>query len=82
LWVQRIRALSDMSAEEKESFNPLQNIGSAEWDIFDAEGRYLGIVEMPFHFQPLGFHDDSVFGVWRDDLDVQYVRVMRILGMS
>lgn len=82
LWVQRIRVLSEMSAEEKESFNPLQNIGSAEWDVFDAEGRYLGIVEMPFHFQPLGFHGNSVYGVWRDDLDVQYVRVMRIVGMS
>jgi len=82
LWVQRIRPPSDMSAEEKESFNPLQNIGAAEWDVFDADGRYLGIVEMPFHFQPLGFHDSSVFGVWRDDLDVQYVRVMRIVGMS
>ena len=82
LWVQRIRALSEMSAEEKDSFNPLQNIGSAEWDVFDADGRYLGIVEMPFHFQPLGFHDSSVFGVWRDDLDVQYVLVMRIVGMS
>ena len=82
LWVQRIRPPSDMSAEEKESFNPLQNIGAAEWDVFDADGRYLGIVEMPFHFQPLGFHDSSVFGVWRDDLDVQYVRVMSIVGMS
>lgn len=82
LWVQRIRALNEMSAEEKESFNPLQNIGSADWDVFDAEGRYLGIVEMPFHFQPLGFHGNSLYGVWRDDLDVQYVRVMRIVGMS
>ncbi len=82
LWVQRIRVLSEMSAEEKESFNPLQNIGSAEWDVFDADGHYLGIVEMPFHFQPLGFTDNSVYGVWRDDLDVQYVRVLRIVGMS
>jgi hypothetical protein len=82
LWVQRIRPLSQMSAEEKESFNPLQNIGSARWDVFDAEGRYLGIVEMPFHYQPLGFHGNDVLGVWRDDLDVQYVKVLRIAGMA
>jgi hypothetical protein len=82
LWVQRIRPLSEMSDEEKESFNPLQNIGSAQWDVFDAQGRYLGIIEMPFHYQPLGFDGDRVLGVWRDDLDVQYVRVLRVAGMS
>ena len=82
LWVQKIRALSEMSAEEKESFNPLQNIGSAEWDVFDSEGRYLGIVEMPFHYQPLGFEGDRILGVWRDDLDVQYVKILRVAGLS
>ncbi len=82
LWVQKIRPPSALSEEEKEGFNPLQNIGSAEWDVFDAEGRYLGIVEMPFHFQPLGFHGDTVYGVWRDELDVQYVRILRIMGLS
>ncbi|MEJ2481753.1 MAG: hypothetical protein P8049_01130 [Gemmatimonadota bacterium] len=82
LWVQKIRALSEMSAEEKESFNPLQNIGSAEWDVFDSGGRYLGIVEMPFHYQPLGFDGDRVLGVWRDDLDVQYAKILRVVGPS
>lgn len=82
LWVQRIRPLSQMSSEEKEGYNPLQNIGSARWDVFDSDGHYLGIVEMPFHYQPLGFHEDTIVGVWRDDLDVQYVKLLRIVGMD
>lgn len=79
LWVQRILRPSDLSAEEKEDFNPLQNMGSPDWDVFDGEGRYLGVVGMPYHFQPLGFSGDDVFGVWRDELDVQYAMVLRIL---
>jgi hypothetical protein len=82
LWVQRILRPSDLSAEEKEDFNPLQNMGSPDWDVFDGEGRYLGVVGMPFHFQPLGFSGDDVYGVWRDELDVQYAMVLRIVGIE
>jgi hypothetical protein len=82
LWVQRIIRPTDLSAEEKEDFNPLQNLGSPEWDVFDGEGRYLGVVEMPFHFQPTAFAGDEVYGVWRDDLDVQYAMVLRIVGVD
>ncbi len=82
LWVQRIKRPSDLTPEEKAAFNPLQNIGSADWDVFDAEGRYLGVVTLPVHFQPIGFEADRIFGVWRDDLDVQYVMVLRVLGLS
>jgi len=82
LWVQRIIRPTDLSAEEKEDFNPLQNLGSPEWDVFDGEGRYLGVVEMPFHFQPTAFARDEVYGVWRDELDVQYAMVLRIVSVE
>ncbi|MDT8437258.1 MAG: hypothetical protein RRA92_10945, partial [Gemmatimonadota bacterium] len=80
LWVQRIRKPDELSAAEREEFNPLQNLGSPDWDVFDVDGRYLGVVTMPDRFQPIGFEGDQVFGVWRDELDVQYVRFVRVVG--
>lgn len=78
IWVQHLKAPSRLTEEERENFNPLLGLGAPEWDIFDPEGRYLGIVTMPERFQPLRFRGDRVYGVWRDELEVQYVMVLRI----
>lgn len=48
-------------------------------EVFDGEGKYLGIVSMPSRFQPRLFVADKIYGVWRDDLDVQYVMRLRIV---
>jgi len=78
LWVQRIRSAEDMAegAEEGAEFN-FQDIGSPEWEIFDAEGRYLGVVTLPDRFAPVSVDGEDLYGVWSDELDVQYV--MRLL---
>jgi hypothetical protein len=55
--------------------------GSDEWDVFDSEGRYLGIVTMPDRFSPFSLVGDRLYGVWRDEFEVQYVRVFRITGV-
>ena len=68
--------LGDSEAE----FNP-QDLGADEWDIFDAEGRYLGIVTMPDRFSPFSLRGDLLYGVWRDEFEVQYVKVLRITGL-
>lgn len=81
VWVQGILAPSSLSADAQEFFNPQQDLGSSEFDVFDAEGRYLGLVTMPDRFTPLRFVGDAVYGVWRDELDVQYVVRLRIGGM-
>ncbi len=78
IWVQRIARPSTMSSEEREAFNPMLDLGSNVWDVFDAEGRYLGPVAFPVRFQPMKFADDLVYGIWRDELDVQYVMRLRI----
>ena len=41
--------------------------------MFDNEGRFLGVVSMPRRFQPVLFVDDKIYGIQRDELDVQYV---------
>lgn len=79
LWVQRIRSAEDMAegAEEGAEFN-FQDIGSPEWEIFDADGRYLGVVTLPDRFAPVTVDGDHLYGVWADELDVQYVMRLRI----
>jgi hypothetical protein len=79
IWVQHVQSISDLSEEERATFNLLEDSGAPNWDVFEADGRYLGIVTMPARFSPRTFVGDDVYGVWRDDLDVQYVVRMRVM---
>lgn len=78
LWVQGVRAPGGMSDEEIERYNFIEDFGTPEWDVFDRDGRFLGQVAMPPRFQPRIFVGDNIFGVVRDDFDVQYLARMRI----
>jgi hypothetical protein len=80
IWVQRIQTPGGLSDEELERYNFLEEFGSTTSDVFDSEGRYLGVVEMPARFQPRTFLGDKIYGVWRDDLDVQYVMRLTVVG--
>lgn len=82
LWVQHMRPPSELNEEELASVREdhMEDLGGAEWDVFDREGRYLGIVTMPERFSPSLFRDDKVYGVWRDELNVEYVLRLRIVG--
>lgn len=79
IWVQHVRAASDMTDEQLDAANFLEDIGAADWDVLDHEGRYLGVVTMPERFGPRTIVGDKIYGVWRDDLDVQYVMVLEIV---
>ena len=81
IWVQQIGVPSDMTEDEQENWNPLLDQGSDDWDVFDAEGRYLGIVTMPDRFSPFSLRGDLLYGVWRDEFEVQYAKVYRITGL-
>jgi hypothetical protein len=48
------------------------------WDLFDGEGRLLGTVTTPAGLRVTQFGADFVVGTWRDELDVEHVRVHRI----
>jgi hypothetical protein len=79
LWVQRIRSARDMAADADEDFEfDPQAIGSPEWEVLDAEGRYLGVVSLPEGFTPVNVKGDMLYGVWRDELDVQYIMRVRV----
>ncbi len=79
IWVQPIQTPGNLTDEELERYNFIEEFGSPNWDVFDGEGKFLGVVTMPKRFQPRLFHEDKIYGVWRDDLDVQYVMRLRIV---
>ncbi|MDZ4673599.1 MAG: hypothetical protein SGI84_04030 [Gemmatimonadota bacterium] len=43
--------------------------------VFDATGRLQGWVDMPERFQPTQIRSGKVIGIWRDQDDVEHVRV-------
>jgi len=79
LWVQKIRSARDMAEGAEEGFEfDAQDIGSPEWEVFDVEGRFMGVVVLPEGFQPVNVKGDLLYGVWRDELDVQYIMRLRV----
>jgi len=52
--------------------------GTNEWSVFDRDGRWLGTVVTPSGFTVHEVGADYVLGVWRDEFDVQYVRVYEL----
>jgi hypothetical protein len=79
-WVQHVQPASELSEEDFESFDLFQDQGASVWDVFDSDGRFLGAVTFPKRFTPRVFRDDKIYGVWRDELDVQYMVRLRIVG--
>jgi hypothetical protein len=49
------------------------------WKVFDATGRWLGVVEVPGRFFPYDVGEDWVLGVEWDELDVEYVVIYPLL---
>jgi hypothetical protein len=49
------------------------------WTVLDPEGRLLGDVQTPAGFIVHEIGDDWMIGVWRDALDVEYIRLYAII---
>jgi hypothetical protein len=47
----------------------------ARWFVFDSGGQWLSTVVFPPRFEPFDIGADYVLGRWRDELDVDYVRL-------
>jgi hypothetical protein len=52
--------------------------GGRTYTVFDASGQMLGPVQLPAGLTATHIGDDFVLGVWRDDLDVEHVRLYRL----
>jgi hypothetical protein len=82
IWTQQARSPSELSEAEFAGIreNHLEDLGSNLWDVFDPEGRFLGVVTLPRRFTPGLFRDEAIYGVWRDELNVEYVVRLRLVG--
>jgi len=78
IWAQQVRSGEEVAGGKEGTFDA-QDLGSTAWDVFDAEGRYLGVVTFPGRYQPVRVVGDRFYGVARDDLDVQTVKVYRVI---
>ncbi|UCG87555.1 MAG: hypothetical protein JSW71_03135 [Gemmatimonadota bacterium] len=92
IWVQHIPDPSELTDEERVSWNfmevltgiswnLIEDIGAPDWDVFEADGRYLGTVTMPLRFSPRTIVDGKIYGLWRDELEVQYAVRLGIVGV-
>lgn len=52
---------------------------AAVWDVFDARGLYRGVVRLPTRLTVYSADSRRVLGVWRDSLDLEHVRVYRVV---
>ncbi len=77
--VQRVRTVADLAeADGDVEPNSMGIVGAPEWDVFDDRGRYLGPVTLPTRFQLVKVVDDLIYGIWRNDLDVEFVVRLRV----
>ncbi|MGH7459691.1 MAG: 6-bladed beta-propeller [Longimicrobiales bacterium] len=51
----------------------------SRWSIFDAQGQFLGELEMPASFRVSTITKDQVLGFWQDEFDVKHVRVYGLI---
>lgn len=52
---------------------------SMDWLIFARDGRWLGNVAVPGRLRPVRIYDDTVFGIWTDELGVVSVRAYTLI---
>lgn len=76
-WVER-RDHLDPLVWRKSYTEPGLEEGRPRWDRYDDEGRFLDQVELPEHFAAFAIRGNEVTGVLRDELDVEYVVVLRV----
>jgi hypothetical protein len=48
------------------------------WHIFDADGRLVTALHAPARFRVFDIGGNWILGVWRDDFDVEHVRLYRL----
>ena len=52
------------------------------WSVFDDEGLWLGTVDTPVGLEVHEVGSDYILGVWKDELEVEYVRLHRITKLE
>lgn len=79
-WVERLDTRDPAEWWESRMWGGFDDSPEVEtsWDVFSAEGRFVGNVKLPPRFMPMAASADVVVGVYKDEFDVEYVVRYRI----
>lgn len=79
LWVQQVQSAREIAAAGG-TLSLEDDLGAPDWDVFDHDGRFLGVVTLPPRFEPRVVRGNRIYGVQKDELDVQYVVAVEVRG--
>jgi hypothetical protein len=56
----------------------IERKAGTDWDVLAYDGKLLGTLRLPRNFSPRALASDRLYGVEKDELDVEAVVVYRI----
>lgn len=56
-----------------------EGLDGQEWHVFDLQGRLSARALLPARFRPTEITASRILGVWRDEVDVESVRVFQLI---
>jgi len=77
LLVQRPAPIEEMDPAGLQAISH-EGLGGSTWDVFDAEGRYLGAVSLPERLRLAKAWGDYIYGVIPDELDQDRLVRLRV----
>ena len=78
LWVARPPWPSSLLDESTVMPRDWAKLPGSDWDVFDADGRFLGTVQFPEGFRAFAFREGAIYGAWQDEIGVPYVVRFRL----
>jgi hypothetical protein len=75
VWLEDFETVEEMSAP---SWSWSEGPEATAWTVIDPEGRWMGTVDLPPNFTLRAVGKDRLVGVRTDELDVQYVVVLKL----
>ncbi len=84
LWLRHVRPIQDLSEDEVQALTASSRVRPGPgWDVFDRQGRYLGVVGAPPDLPAGGLRGGNrMVGIVVDEFDVQYLQIYRIEGLE
>ena len=81
-WVERADNADPATLEYERMFGMFGRAAPrpSRWDLFDADGIYLGTADVDARFTPMAVRGAEVTGVYKDEMDVEYVVTYRAAG--
>ena len=83
LWLRRVRPIRNLTEEEIQALTFSRRVRPGQgWDVFDGQGRFLGVVEAPPELAYGGLRDSGrMFSIVTDEFDVQYLQIYQVEGL-